>query len=392
MRHIPDNRVGAGIKPYISRNVTPWFLRAGEAAPLTLQVYGPVPGTVSGVMDFVSGFNITTLAFSTPHDVLPTGDLSYSSLQNLGISPPIPVPVEHLTFEFQHNPLFQPSSREVVDLTHNFPNLTHLCLIEFTSPNFNFPVQIIHATLVELHLVSLVLSPTEIYLLLSGLPQLERLLLEDCEGRPAPTSRSYEHRSLNKLRISDTIPEDCLVDLTCPALKSVTIDGASSSLHDPNAGRLLGQFLQRCAVGHIYLAGEWPGKLLDNVLCINTTLAALSVDFVSSFNAPPGSGHHHLIKLPSSLALIAVCEVAAHSALAQFCKHVTLSDGQSLLIMMSDREPWAVAYFPWPRQEEGQDYVLGQTADLIGWGASSDRHVLNGLKHLLPGFPIQKCL
>ncbi|KAH6873513.1 hypothetical protein BKA70DRAFT_1482677 [Coprinopsis sp. MPI-PUGE-AT-0042] len=377
---ITQNSYGYGIEGYLWRNLTNWFRRAGEAAPLKLQVYGPVPRTASGAMNFASsgGLNITTLAFCTPRGVQPTGDLPYSSLEVLGVPTSRPLRVEDLTFEFQHRPLFQPSQRDVVDLTHNFPALTRLCLVESTLPVFAFPLQIVHGTLVELHLANMVLSSIEIYLLLSGLPRLETLHLEHCEGRSVPSSfptsfSPCNHLSLHTLFLSETIPEECLIGLTCPGLRSVSVEGTPSFLYPSNIGQTLGQFIQRSACGHpaIFCLPEvWQNELLENVLDGNTALRAVAVGSFSSFKAPPTSGRP-LVKIPPSLLLIVVWQDATKSQLVDFCDLVLPAEAQAMIVYVPNCLPFTSAYYPWPRPESGRNYILCHVTGLETWAECS---------------------
>ncbi|KAH6873522.1 hypothetical protein BKA70DRAFT_1352813, partial [Coprinopsis sp. MPI-PUGE-AT-0042] len=270
--HILARNPSVDVKTYIWDNLTCWLLRAGEGAPVTLQVYGPLPSTTFHIMDFASGtgFNITTLAFCSPDGMQRTGVLSYNAFKVLGIPAPEPLPVIDLTFEFHHLPQFRPSTRDIVDLNKNFPGLLRLCLLESAVRSFVFPLQIVHRNLAELHLASLVLSVIEVHLLLSGLPRLETLQLDHCGTRHVNAHTPFTHLSLNDLVISGHFPEDCFAGLTCPALRSVSIQGPPADIQAvqrPDIGQIFGQFLKRCGdIGPFFLPGGWPSELLENVL------------------------------------------------------------------------------------------------------------------------------
>ncbi|KAH6873514.1 hypothetical protein BKA70DRAFT_282981 [Coprinopsis sp. MPI-PUGE-AT-0042] len=356
------------MRTYIWGTLTPWFLRAGEGAPVRLHLHAPVSTTPSDIFDFASetGFNLTWITFSGG-GVDPTRVFSYSVATSFASSSSGPLPVKYLGVEFRHDPPFQPFLFEcVIDLTRNFPELTKLSLAQAFPPPFRFPLKIVHTSLTFLHLAKLLLGSKEVYTILSGLPQLQTLHLEGCRGRVDRNAYTlYTHQSLNALIATNGIPEACLAGLTCPSLKSLIINGTPPHrTHRPNKGQILGQSIQRCgAVPHFYLEGGWPAEPLETILNSNTTLTTIGVDCFSSLCASPNEGVHRFINIPPSLSAIVIQQAATESQVTRFCDRVVLPDGQELLIHLQNCTPRDVAYFPWPRPGNRHDYRLYSMPD-----------------------------
>ncbi|KAH6873512.1 hypothetical protein BKA70DRAFT_1352802 [Coprinopsis sp. MPI-PUGE-AT-0042] len=336
------------IKEYVCNNLTPWFHRAGDAAPVTLQVYRGLPATIPHILDFASktGLNITSLAFSTPENMQSYAIVPYHALKTLSTFAGSPFPVKYLTFEFLHHQ-FQASPDDVADLTQNFPDLARLTLIEYVSPPFMFSLKIVHDNLVSLHLTKLVLPSTEMDTILSGLPRLRVLHLDQCQGQITRWGlySPYNHQSLDTLILTYTFPEDCLGGLTCPALTSIIINGPP-----PDIPR------------NFHLSGKWPKQLLKNILDGHTALSSLSVEFFSAFNAFYDD-ESRCIKIPSSLSTIRIVQAATEPQLVEFCDSIVLEDGCDLVVNVPNCASWTAANFPWPRPASGQSYILCHMAD-----------------------------
>ncbi|KAH6873510.1 hypothetical protein BKA70DRAFT_1170648, partial [Coprinopsis sp. MPI-PUGE-AT-0042] len=249
------------MKTYLSHHLTSWFLRAGDGEPITLIVYGPLPNTVTEIIDFFgdSKFNIGTLAFFASRGRHPHGLLPYYASAALIHSIRRPLPVKNLTFEFRSPPHSQPPFREITNLAYNFPNLSTLSVVESVPPTRTFPINFAHGNLVVLHLDKVVLAPTEMPLLLSDFPRLQKLHLQRCEAMGVGGMHaSFIHQSLRHLVISNTVPEALLSGLTFPVLESVVVNGPPSRL-PYETGDAFSQFLQRCG-GRIdlLLSDDWP--------------------------------------------------------------------------------------------------------------------------------------
>ncbi|KAH6873519.1 hypothetical protein BKA70DRAFT_1413277 [Coprinopsis sp. MPI-PUGE-AT-0042] len=356
------------IQAYIPKILTPWFLRAGEGAPLTLQFYGALSRNASAVINFMStcGFNITTLAFSTPANK--RSMLSYNDFTKVIQSVGRPLPIENLTFEFHRSPRLQPPSRELVNLTKNFPKLANLSLQESTLPQYRFPFKTTHESLARLQLVKLFLSFEEVHAILYGLPRLQILDLQCCEADSVNTPYpSFKHPALETLFISDTIPESMFGGLTCPALRSVEIGGIpSSTFYFSGVGRILGQFFQRCGqIEHFHFHKKWPAEVLENIMNSNTVLPAVCVDVFSSFMASPRVWRR-LIKIPPSVVIIGIAQKATESQLRDFCDIFTPLEKQTLAVHLPDCAPYTTSFFPWPRLWNEPDYVLCRTLSDLG--------------------------
>ncbi|KAH6873537.1 hypothetical protein BKA70DRAFT_1352825 [Coprinopsis sp. MPI-PUGE-AT-0042] len=333
------------IKAYISKNFTSWFSRAGKDAPMSILVCGPLSRTTSDIMDF-------------RYEPLP-----YSGTRNLHRPISSPPPVKRLTIEFEPHSQSQPPSREVILLTHNFPNLSILSVIESIPPAFPFPLQFVHESLARLHLKKIVLASNEMEFVLAGVPRLQILGLEQCSGKRRANSHSspWAHTRIQALTVTCTLPEACFEDLAFPSLKHVYVGGNPSSLRDhANKGRAFGQFLQRCG-GPVdfYLTKGWPNQVLDNILNSNTAIEVVGVPGFSSFRASPRSGRR-LIPIPPSLKGIEIlwANQGTKSQLLEFCDSLTLADQQILTVDAPRCLPSGVAFFPWPRPENWPPYIL----------------------------------
>ncbi|KAH6873520.1 hypothetical protein BKA70DRAFT_1577775 [Coprinopsis sp. MPI-PUGE-AT-0042] len=336
---VPLRLQRADIPAYVWGNLMPWFLRAGEGAPLRIQVYGALATTVSVTIDFMSstGFNFTSLAFSTPPEKPSNALLSYHDFKYI-----------------------VQAAREVVSLTQHFPNLMDLSLVESTPSTLVFPLKIVHEGLLYLNLVGLLLTPESMNLVLSGLPRLQVLHLDCCEGKiVANSSTACHHYALQALFISETIPEACFGGLACTALTEVYIRGTHPNTpHNPGFGRIFGEFLQRS--GHIErfnLRGKWPAGLLENVINSNATLPVVGVDLLSLFIASPGVGNR-LIKVPPSVGVIEITEKATESQLRDFSNLFAPLETQTLVVHVPNGTPYTTAYFPLPRPGNDRNYVL----------------------------------
>ncbi|KAH6873521.1 hypothetical protein BKA70DRAFT_1450264 [Coprinopsis sp. MPI-PUGE-AT-0042] len=308
-----------------------------------VDVYGPLPTTVSDIIDFAIGmrFNVTNPSFFNPS--------RFTIRRNTVIQ----------GFDSSE---FLPSSKHVLDLNKNFPELVSLCLAEATVPDFTFPLAIFHKAVTNLHLGNTFLSSTEMLALLLGLPRLESLHLEHCEAKslsirtPYP---SYSHRCLRILILYGTIPEDRPAWLTFPALKVVAIqESPSNILPGPDLGQKFGQLLQRCGnVSHFYLQGRWPAVLLDNITSSGAAIECMVVDLLSSFEASLTSGCR-LVKTTSALRLIMVLQAVTESQLVEFCDLFTPSEGRAGNLRAPNCTPPTAAHYPWPRPVDGRKYVL----------------------------------
>jgi hypothetical protein len=226
-----------------------------------------------------------------------------------------------------------------------------------------FPVKIYHATLSILHLSRVVLSPVEIRNMLSGLPRLQTLHLEACEGVVGDGSAPFTHPSLKMLILSKWIPEACLSELTCPSLTPVAIEWPLGPHPRYRGwGKTLGHFLQRRTgpLSRFALREQWPARLLMNVINnSNTALEFITLTHFASFYAS-FDGESRVIDIAnSSLSTVIVQEEASESQLVEFCKRIRPPKGQVFVVYAPRCKPRNVVSFPWPRLENGPRFHVG---------------------------------
>ncbi|KAH6908955.1 hypothetical protein BKA70DRAFT_1479735 [Coprinopsis sp. MPI-PUGE-AT-0042] len=322
------------MKAYISDHLGSWFRRGGA----------------------------TFLASRIPHPYKP---LPYGVTRCFSKSISRPLPVKILTIEFKGHSHHQPLSSEIIHLTQNFPNVSILSLVESISPLFSIPISFARANLFELHLTKpVVLSYKEMALLLPGVPRLRRLGLDQCVGRRHANmgTSSLTHASISTLTFTSTLPEACFEEFAFPSSKYVYIGGKPRSLrYHANEGRVFSQFLQRCG-GPIdfYLDPGWPSQVVENILNSNTAIEVVIAPSFSAFRVAPKTGGRRLIQIPALLKGIEIPFVpkGTKSQLLEFCNSLVLADEQVLTVDAPCCLPSGVAFFPWPRPENGPPYIL----------------------------------
>jgi hypothetical protein len=358
MAHVVADNPGADIKTYLSTVLTSWFNRAGEGASVDLHLVNTSPASVSTVIDFArsTGFRFSTLHFLHPQ----SRDLSYDTFKSLATSTSRPVRAADLNFHFRRPQRFQPLSRDIINLTQNFPDLACLSLTEATAPRFPFPLQLVHKTLMQLELTKMALSSFEMRTLLAGLPCLRKLCLDQVRAlSPRNLYPQYTHEALEGLLLSNTLPEGCFEGLACPALMWVRIDGVATEIL-PSSGQVLGRFVQRCEnINLLYLEGEWPDSVLRNILKGNTTVPAIAVTEMSSFISLSAIPEQSLPLPPSLNVMFIMQEFLAPSEVREFCNRLVLSDGQSLAVITPYCPLFCGLYLPWPRplRDSGSSFV-----------------------------------
>jgi F-box-like len=355
-------------KASIWTNLTSWFLRAGEAAPLILEAHQPSPSMVLDLMDFVrrTGFNFSSLVLSATGGSTSPILLPYTILEAIASPSCNPVPLEYLGIAFRSNvqsvnPLV---SRIHLNLNHCFPKLFKLSLGEAASAPIPFPVKISHETLSTLYLLRLKLSPMDMRDILLGLPRLRTLQLEECEGIVGDGSAAFTHLSLTRLILSKQVPEACLNELTCPALSSVIIEGPPPYLPQHESwGQMLGQFLKRRGgrIPYFSLRQQWPARFLENIIVhSHTALEVINVAYFSSFFTSSDGGESRFINISaSSLRAITIHQEATEAQLVELCEKVVPPDGGLFIVDVPNCEPTNMACFPWPRREGDRQFGLG---------------------------------
>jgi hypothetical protein len=352
-------------KMYIWQNLAPWFLRAGESAPLALHIRGLLPSMVPDIMDFVcsTGFNfkgITLSASGRSSEIV----LPFTVFETIASPASIAPTIEYLGVVFCNDAqaVNQPFPR-IINLTHCFPQLSKLSLGEIASSTIQLPVKISHKNLLILQLSRVKLSPIEIRDILSGLPRLHTLHLKGCVGVIGDGGARFTHPSLKALVLSSRVAEACLNELTCPALTSVVIEGPPSRPpRQAGWGKMLGQFLQRRRgrMPRFALQDQWPACLLENIIQnSDTALEVINVGHFSSFYASSEGASRVIDISNSSINTIIVLQDASESQVKEFCDKIRPPNGQVFIIYVPNCKPRNTVYFPWPRLESGRRFHMG---------------------------------
>ncbi|KAH6873540.1 hypothetical protein BKA70DRAFT_1577786 [Coprinopsis sp. MPI-PUGE-AT-0042] len=272
-------------KAWMQHYLTPWFARAGNGAPLHLEARVTSPAEVWEVLDFVSqsGFNVVHLAVTPSSSAF---RMDYSALEILSHPYGRHLPVKYLVIGLQNysNWTNIPPPHQTIDIANNFPSLTQLHLEEFGSPMSLLPVIFVHSNLQTFQLQKATFTPERFTSLLSGLPQLLHLCLQDCIAQHSGAGLlPYTHSSIISLKLSGSFPEDLLDHLTLPMLERITAEVYPHSYGVTlDAGRVLAGFMERCG-GRITfdLLGMPPRKLLLKAIFRSTTVTHLTLSTYS---------------------------------------------------------------------------------------------------------------